>query len=95
MSFARTAFTSTVRPCARSSVPAIRSAQLSPFRTLSNVASTSPYALAAKAGFGRRMAAVGLGAGLGFVGFQSLGMARMSEVKCDSRKQRQPSIWYS
>ncbi|KAI5450481.1 hypothetical protein NCC49_003102 [Naganishia albida] len=84
MSFARTTLTSTLRPCARSSFPALRPVQFSPLRTLTNVASASPYTMAAKAGFGRRMAAVGLGAGLGFAGFQSLGMARMSEVKCDS-----------
>lgn len=87
MSLARTAFTSAVRPCVRSSFPAIRTAQVTPLRALTNAASTSPHAFAAKAGFGRRIAAVGLGAGLGFAGYQSLGMARMSEVKCDSRKQ--------
>ncbi|KAJ9097706.1 hypothetical protein QFC21_004744 [Naganishia friedmannii] len=85
MSFAGNTLARTLRPCLRTArpFPAIRSANLSRFRSLST-AFASPYAQAAKSSFGRRMATVGLGAGFGLIGFQMMGLQAKGEVKCDS-----------
>ncbi|KAJ9123989.1 hypothetical protein QFC22_000781 [Naganishia vaughanmartiniae] len=85
MSFATNTLTRTLRPCLRTTrpFPAIRSANVSPFRSLST-GFASPYAQAAKSSFGRRMATVGLGAGFGLVGFQMMGLQAKGDVKCDS-----------
>ncbi|KAJ9094842.1 hypothetical protein QFC19_007771 [Naganishia cerealis] len=77
--------TRTLRPCLRTArpFPALRPANVSPLRSFATTIAT-PYTQAAKSGFGRRMAGVGLGAGLGLVGFQMVGMRAKGDVKCDS-----------